>query len=58
MRARNAANECLPAIVLLLLQRGQMHVVEIVGYRDHAVAEALVARLVASDQQDRRGSKA
>src|ERR1700735_4083499 len=57
IRARNVANECLPAIVLLLLQLSQMLVVEIVGPRDHPIVKALVAGLVAADQQDRHAAR-
>src|SRR6185437_13491540 len=52
MRARSSAKLCLPAIVLLLLQLGQMLVIKGIGDRDHLFIKPPVAGLVAADQQD------
>jgi hypothetical protein len=45
MRARSSAKLCLPAIVLLLLQPGQMLVIKGIGDRDHLFVKPPVAGL-------------
>src|SRR5271155_2448175 len=52
MRARSCANECLPAMIFLPLQLGQMFIVEPIRRRDVPLVEPAVPGLVPADQQD------